>query len=289
MSAATPVSVCTLVRNRRSNLENLLLGLRQSAHPVAELVVVHMNEAPYAGLPAAPFPVRQVRLDNAANNLPLAQARNRAVREARQELLILLDVDCIPHPEMVGRLVRDVQKTGGLVMGTIRYLQPEGNAPGWNFEQLEARSVPHERRPVVPAGEVLAEPNYALFWSLCFACTRATWAQIGGFDESFPGYGGEDTDFAFTAEKLGVPFHLSEATCYHQYHAICRPPLSNFDNIVRNSQVFRRKWDRWCMEGWLAAFAARDLIDWTESGKGVRVLRRPTAAEIEAATVARPY
>ena len=284
-----PVSVCTLVRNRRTNLENLMRGLAQSDYPAAELVVVHMNEAPYTDLPAVPFPVRQVRYDFAANKLPLARARNRAVAEARHDLLVLLDVDCIPHPRMIGHLVRDVQRTSGLVMGTIRYLQPGANASGWTFADLEKQSVPHVRRPTVPTGEVLLEQDYTLFWSLCFICQRTIWEQIGGFDESYPGYGGEDTDFAFMAEQRGIPFYLSAATCYHQYHPICRPPLSNFDNIVRNSQVFRDKWDRWCMEGWLAAFAERDLIDWNEQRSDIVVRRRPTPGEIEAATVLRPY
>ena len=283
------VSVCTLVRNRRTNLENQLRGLAQSDYPVAELIVVHMNEAPYAELPATDFPVRQVRFDYADNPLPLAHARNRAVREARHDHLVLLDVDCIPHRAMISTLVRDVEQTDGLVMGTIRYLQPGANAPGWNFERLDAQSVLHKRRPLVPGGEVLLEKNYALFWSLCFACTRAVWQRIGGFDERFPGYGGEDTDFAFEAEQCGVPFYLSEAVCYHQYHPISRPPLNNFDNIVENSTVFRRKWGRWCMEGWLQAFADRGLISWTEQADAVTVHRRPTAEEIAATTVARPY
>ena len=289
MFVAPPVSVCTLVHNRRSNLENLMRGLAQSVHPAAELVVVHMNEAPYADLPAVPFPVRQVRLDHTENTLPLAHARNRAVRAARHQLLVLLDADCIPHPGMIGQLVRDHLRVSGLVMGTIRYLGPDGNAPGWDFARLDAHSVPHERRPVVPAGQVLPAPNYALFWSLCFICARADWNYLGGFDEAFPGYGGEDTDFAFTAERLGVPFHLSSARCYHQYHTICRPPLSNFENIITNSRVFKQKWGRWCMEGWLAAFAERGLLDWSEAEADLTVRRRPTAAEIEAATVARPY
>ena len=289
MSDHPPVSVCTLVRKRRSKLENLMRGLDQSRYPAAELVVVHMNEAPYAELPTVRYPVRQVRFDSAENSLPLAHARNRAVHEAAHDHLVLLDVDCIPHPDMLGTLVRDVRRTEGLVMGTIRYLGPAGNAPGWDFARLDAHSVPHARRPVVPAGEILLEKNYALFWSLCFACTRPVWARIGGFDEAFPGYGGEDTDFAFTAERLGIPFYLSAARCYHQYHPISRPPLNNFDNIVGNSTVFRRKWGRWCMEGWLQAFVDRGLIDWSEASEAITVHRRPTAAEIAATTVARPY
>nr|WP_246046228.1 galactosyltransferase-related protein [Rarobacter faecitabidus] len=33
---------------------------------------------------------------------------------------------------------------------------------------------------------------------MTFALSSATWQRIGGFDEGYCGYGGEDTDFAST-------------------------------------------------------------------------------------------
>ncbi|WP_409241961.1 glycosyltransferase family 2 protein, partial [Caballeronia sp. INML3] len=40
-----------------------------------------------------------------------------------------------------------------------------------------------------------------MFWSLNFACHLNTFEQIGGFDDAYTGYGGEDTDFAFRAKR----------------------------------------------------------------------------------------
>ena len=45
-------------------------------------------------------------------------------------------------------------------------------------------------------------PGY--FWSLAFAMRRVHFESVGGFNESFIGYGAEDTDFAFRATCSGL-------------------------------------------------------------------------------------
>ncbi|WP_425466922.1 galactosyltransferase-related protein [Rarobacter faecitabidus] len=60
------------------------------------------------------------------------------------------------------------------------------------------RLSPHPARPAPAPGEIVAGGSYDLFWSLTFALSSATWQRIGGFDEGYCGYGGEDTDFAST-------------------------------------------------------------------------------------------
>ena len=64
-----------------------------------------------------------------------------------------------------------------------------------------------------PAGwptQLAAEDEYRLFWSLSFAVTGDV-VRVGGFDEAYEGYGGEDTDFAFTLGRGAFPSSGSEA------------------------------------------------------------------------------
>jgi len=67
--------------------------------------------------------------------------------------------------------------------------------------------------------------------------------EIGGVDEGFVGYGGEDTDFSFTARQTGMPMQwLSEGTAFHRWHPSPNPPLDHLESIVMNSQRFFDKW-----------------------------------------------
>ena len=275
-------SVLTLVRNRKTNLVNLMRGLQQSRVQPAELVIVHMNEAPYEELPELPFPVKQVAIESEDPNdrTPLAHSRNTAARNASHELLLFLDVDCIPHPDLVGEMERVQQSNPSLLMGDIRYL-PEMSLGKWTYSDLDHYGEAHPARPQVGEGEVLPMENYTLFWSLCFSMYRREFDRMGGFDEDYVGYGAEDTDFAFRARTHDIPFAIVGAKAYHQYHHVYRPPLHNFRSIVKNANTFQQKWDRWAMEKWLGEFVESGHVAWEEASKApAQILREPTEAEI---------
>lgn len=199
--------------------------------------------------------------------LPLAQARNAGARAAIKrgaEVLIFLDVDCIPGASLVSRYVQAVAAFDSLTCGMVTYLEP-APASGYDLDRLVA--APHPARPAVQPGEFkpAKHDEYRLFWSLSFAVSAAMWQQIGGFCEDYSGYGGEDTDFGFTARARGVPMvWIGGADAFHQHHAVSDPPWEHLDDIVRNAQVFRRRWGCWPMEGWLREFADAGAIRWTD-------------------------
>ncbi len=276
------ISVVTLVRNREEQLVNLIRGLTLSELLPTELVIVRMNEAARADLPKAPFPIKQVELKNEEDKIPLAQARNRAARAAENEIILFLDVDCIPGKNLTRDMYDFQQESPGLIMSDVRYLHKGGTEAGLTREQLRAHSVPHPRRPIVPPRALLREENYTLFWSLCFSISRSHFEQIGGFDEDFRGYGAEDTDFAFSARDRGIAFYLSGTDCYHQYHPVYRPPLNNFHTIIHNARVFKEKRKRWAMESWLTEFDELGYINWSEEKADIDLLREPTRQETEA-------
>ncbi|MEO0331294.1 MAG: galactosyltransferase-related protein, partial [Bacteroidota bacterium] len=152
----------------------------------------------------------------------------------------------------------------------------------YDLDKLELLGVPHPRRPKVSS---LAETTeqYELFWSLNFAIRRKSFEKIGGFDTQYQGYGAEDTDFAFMARQRSVPFALSRARCYHQHHAVYRPPLQHFADIMTNAHRFHEKWGNWPMESWLDAFENMNLINWNGQETHLEIIREPTLEEIESA------
>tara|TARA_R110000868_G_scaffold411785_1_gene710573 strand:+ start:53886 stop:54719 length:834 start_codon:yes stop_codon:yes gene_type:complete len=268
--------VLTLVKNRDRHLRNLVRGLERSEARVSELIVIDMGSDQPVIVETDAFPVDITRLDR--GTLPLAAARNLAASRATGEHLLFLDVDCIPDAALPGSMDVALSENDGLICAEVRYLGP-GDADGdWREDELLSRGRPHPVRPFPNEGSRI-ESNYGLFWSLAFAIRAKTFQRLSGFDEMFTGYGAEDTDFGFRAEKAGVPLLFRGGACaFHQHHATYDPPLQHFEDIVRNAAIFHDRWNRWPMDGWLRAFADRGLLAWSKDR--LDILRMPMASEI---------
>jgi GT2 family glycosyltransferase len=276
------LSILTLVRNREDHLHQLVEGLRRSRRRPDELIIVDMSDRPVEN-PSTPFPVRIARVET--DSLPLAAARNRAARAARHPHLLFLDVDCIPMADCLGRLDDELAMHDALLCADIRYLGPDDARGGWLEPELMASGIPHATRRF-PARGVRQEADAGLFWSLAFAIRADRFAALGGFDEEFTGYGAEDTDFGFRAAAAGLPLlFVGGAIACHQHHESHDPPVQHLRDIVANAWRFRERWHRWPMEGWLGAFAAMGLVDWSDDR--LDVIRSPTASEMETTKVGR--
>ncbi|PZN97818.1 MAG: glycosyl transferase [Hyphomicrobiales bacterium] len=270
------ISVLTLVKNREAHLGNLVEGLRRSSTAPTELVIIDMSDQPVER-PAADFPITLVRLDTDA--LPLARARNLAAAHAGTDRLLFLDVDCIPGADLVSAMTNSLGGGDALICAEVLYLSAHDAKNGcWSEHSLRASGMPHPVRSFPAAGRA-RETNYGLFWSLAFGVSRGAFDRAGGFDENFSGYGAEDTDFAFRAQKAGLDlFFLGGASAYHQHHGVVDPPLQHFADIIRNARRFYAKWNVWPMKGWLDAFADMGLVTWASGDLVVK--RTPTRADI---------
>lgn len=267
------IVLVTIQRERRAHLRRQLAAAASSERRPDAHVVVSMDPIPprLRGHDVLHLPVGDEQ------PLPLAQARNlaitRALRTHRADLIVALDVDCLPAPGMIGRYERAAKRRPrALLSGPVRYLQPGAPAAGPlpTATELDA-APPHPARPVPADGALQTEPRYELFWSLSFALTPAVFHDLGGFDERYVGYGAEDTDFGMRAQRAGIELTwVGGAEAYHQHHPVSTPPVEHLHDIVRNATVFHDRWGTWPMEGWLAAFAERGLVDWSDDRLEVR-------------------
>lgn len=276
------VGLATIQRGRRDHLARQLLGVADQTHAPARHVVLSMDpdgDVPPPGPADRPGPgPRVVRMPIADGEpLPLAAARNAAIAALGDvDLAILLDVDCVPHPDLLARYATAAAShEDHLLAGPVGYL-PAGVPDGPRLtDEDRRRATPPPSRPVPDAGAVLPEARYELFWSLSFAVRPVVHTRIGGFDEAYAGYGGEDTDYAFRARRAGVGLAwVGGAWAHHQHHPVSRPPREHLTDIVRNARVFRERWGRWPMEGWLRAFADEGLVAWDPGGDALRIIRR---------------
>ncbi len=258
-------ALITLVHGRHAHLSAQQQALLASSAPVGDYVVVAMDD-PAIRHPHPRLGGTVVRVDSGGGNLPLAQARNAGARAALArgaELLVFLDVDCLPDPDLIAGYVQAASRpegAGRLLCGPVTYLDPPG-PDGYDLQKLHLLDSPHPARPAPEPGVVLPDDNPDLFWSLSFAVSSETWERIGGFCEDYTGYGGEDTDFARLARRCGVGLAwVGGARAYHQWHPTQDPPVQHLADIVRNANLFYRRWGSWPMGGWLAAFRERGLI-----------------------------
>nr|WP_228508470.1 galactosyltransferase-related protein [Herbiconiux sp. VKM Ac-1786] len=250
----------TAVAGRRRHLarqEEWLLRRRRAG---TVRVVVAMDDEPIE-TPSAPS-ATVLRVIEPGGPLPLAAARNagaEAAIAAGAELLVFLDVDCLPRPGLVEAYADAArERPDALLTGSVAYL-PEG-VDYARPATFEAVGTVHGFRPRPEPG--IREPAaHELFWSLSFACTPATWRRIGGFDEGYRGYGGEDTDFGFAARAAGVELlFVGGAEADHQHHPVSDPPVEHLDDILRNTDRFTARWGVVPMRGWLDAFAELGLV-----------------------------
>ncbi|MDT5218173.1 MAG: hypothetical protein QOF15_278 [Mycobacterium sp.] len=270
-------AVITTVHGRGDHLRRQLEGLADSTLTPDMHVVVALGDPTVTDVVTRAGSSAVVVDCPTRAPLPVALGRNTgaaAAARAGADLLVFLDVDCIPGADLIDRyhtVAGRPEHRDALLCGPVTYLDPPGPG-GYALSEIRARPDPHPARPATQDGTVVAATDYALFWSLSFAVGVATWHRIGGFCELYRGYGGEDTDFAQCAAAQQVPMRwVGGAHAFHQYHPVSDPPVEHLDDIVRNATIFYRRWGWWPMEGWLSSFAAEGLIYRSNNGHLVRV------------------
>lgn len=274
-------SLIIIVKGRAQQLKNVLESVAQSTVIPNDIQIVIMGEDnEYSFLQDVSLPIEVHTLHTSAT-LPLAAARNTGARAARTDLLFFLDVDCIVHPELFETMIREANPQTILSAYPLYlpYLPEHGT-----FTLLESDALQHPDRVPIPHGTAV---DFKKFWSLIFCIHTSTFEAVGGFDESFVGYGGEDTDFAHSFDKEGYTLTFSKTYVLHQWHKKYSPPLNHLDDILINARRYRQKWGAYAMFSWLKEFEHKGLIR-IENNEIIK-LRNPTNQEVASSQSNDPY
>lgn len=225
-----PVSVIVPCFEAPGPLAATLAGLEGQRWPrdLLEVIVVDDgSEPPLVLPPSTSLDVRLVRQER--RGFGLARARNAGVQAAAHDILVFLDGDVIPEAELIAaharwhHLVSDALTLGfcaavsaaGIRAETIR------SRPGTLRELFADRpsDPPWMERHMARTADLTSRHD-DLFRAMTgnnFGIGRGFYEELGGFDESFARYGGEDTEFAYRAQVMGgllVP--VREAFGWHQ-------------------------------------------------------------------------
>ena len=225
-----PVSVIVPCFEAPSALALTLAGLERQNYPreLFEVVIVDDGSEPPLRRPdRTPLDVRVVRQER--HGFGLARARNAGARSAVHGILVFLDGDVIAESGLLAAHARwHHTVTDALTMGFCAYVSAVGidaaavrGQPG-SLRTLfagQAYDRPWLERHMVRTGDLTLRYD-DLFRAVTghnLGISRAFFEEVGGFDETFTRYGGEDTEFGYRVQMRGgllVP--VREAFAWHQ-------------------------------------------------------------------------
>ncbi len=275
-------SIVTIVKGRLRQLSNLIGSIENAKRRPNELIVVWM--APPCSeslLTSEHFAIHHKFVAN--EPLPIAKARNKGFQACSTNNIVYMDVDCICSPELFDGLMGSLQP-GRVITSQIRYLN--GIPEHHDFHALAMQASDKPSNKWLPLNQDIDFDN---FRTLVFAITKNDFEHVGGFDESFHGYGVGDLDFATRCKASGLTLYLVPEEVLHQYHPTFDPPINHLFDIVNNAAVFKRKWGHYPLEQCLQRFADEGLINADYEKSGLRVRRMPSQEEIHAHLSSRPF
>ncbi len=167
-----------------------LSALAAQSYPAELLEIVVADNDPSAGLPPTVRLPSNARVIAAPRKGSFA-ARNAALAEARGDILLFTDADCVPDPDWCAAAVGYLQRHPDLarVGGAIR-LMPSGPTPGVADVYETAFAFPQEK-------------YVAIGWSPTanMGAWRRVFESVGPFDDAH--YSGGDHEWGMRADAAG--------------------------------------------------------------------------------------
>jgi len=215
---APTVGVVIPFYNQQPELDLVLAALATQTYPsrLLRVVIADDGSARPPALPRSPLDITVVRQDD--QGFRAAAARNLGAAATDTAVLCFLDADTVPEPGYLRAITRlPAQLPDALVVGRRRYA---------HLSALPSDAAPQplpEPRWLIDAYAAtddllhIDHRSYRYVISSVMCCSADLYADIGGFDTSFVGYGGEDWEFAHRALANGaVVHHARDAVAWHQ-------------------------------------------------------------------------
>lgn len=207
---------------------DLVLAALDLAHPVPggfEVVVADDGSASLPEPGVHSYPVQVVTHPRAG--FRAGTTRNLGARHTRGAVLCFLDADTVPGPGYVVAMAAATRGPGTLAVGRRRHVDLTGWSPadvqGWLADQVR----PGPRLLGDPAWladgyrqtqdlRAADDTSFRFVLSAVLAMARPLWEAVGGFDESFDRYGGEDWELAQRCWLAGADLvHEPAAVAWH--------------------------------------------------------------------------
>jgi glycosyltransferase involved in cell wall biosynthesis len=210
--AEVKISIVVPTYNRADALVMVLRALADQQEGDFEVLVADDGSGPETAAtiarlaPDLPYALHHVWQPD--EGFRLAMIRNRAIATASGDYLLFLDGDCLPLPDYIAQH-RRLAAPGWFVTGNRILLSPgltrraiERGLAIWQWGRLawiKAR-LQGDIHLLVPLLRLRNRSRVRETWIGTEGCNMAAWRSdclaLNGFDESFVGWGYEDSDFA---------------------------------------------------------------------------------------------
>jgi GT2 family glycosyltransferase len=234
---AVDVSIVIPTFNRRSQLERTLRGLAAQVDLTHAIEVIVVSDGSTDGTDewldsgAAPVPVVACRQTNAGP----AAARNRGVSTATAPLVLFLDDDVVPTPDLVATHIRHHQTLDDdlVVVGPMRTPADVTLSPWVQWEQ----NMLYKQYDAMERGDWTATPRQ--FYTANASLARRHLDASGGFDPSFRR--AEDVELAYRLGDAGLTFTFApDAVVMHYAERSFDSWRANASAYGRNDVIFGR-------------------------------------------------
>ncbi len=223
MQQAPSISVVVTTYNRPDALETVIRACFAQTDTDFEVIIAddgstnNTKECIERLAQGAPVPIRHVWQPD--DGFRAAMARNRATLAAHGDYIVFLDGDCIPQPDFVAQH-RKLAKRGYLVSGSRILLsqgytgqvlagQADPNRLGLGDKlRLRLRGDLNKVLQLMVRWPDRGRERKRFSWRRIKSCNLAVWRSdlelVNGFDESFTGWGHEDSDLVVRLFNGGV-------------------------------------------------------------------------------------
>ena len=209
------VSVVIPTYQRSASVERALRALSRQTLPARDYEVIVSIDGSSDGTAeavarfSAPYAVRALSQPKRGR----ASACNSGIRAASGELLVLLDDDMEPSPELLSAHVRAHEGDRRLgVLGAVPVAVAAGSPPVVDY--IADRFRRHMEKLTKPGHRIGVRD----FYTGNFSMRRETFFEAGLFDEGFQSYGNEDVELAIRLEAAGIRLAFSPEALARQHY-----------------------------------------------------------------------
>ncbi|HEY9842632.1 MAG TPA: glycosyltransferase [Candidatus Obscuribacterales bacterium] len=208
---------------REANLGHCLRALAGQTQPADQLIVVDDGSAGGRAVVAA----SGLEIDSfwRPNDVRLAYSRNLGARAARHPGLVFVDSDILlnPHALAYYRVYQGTEPAAVVYGYTGNARTPQDRCLSALIPNLlvhcEDQRFPWDLEQGLLVDRYLCPAPQAYAWSGNFGLSAEVFWSVGGFDETFQGWGLEDIDLAHRFVNAGIQLHFSldvwGETCLH--------------------------------------------------------------------------